>query len=71
MSAEPNLPSGRHEASGEQVFFVMAVAFWVVVATIVLGFFLPLVVGIALIFGVLAVVLALVGLFLARLLGDG
>jgi hypothetical protein len=49
----------------------MAVAFWVVVATIVLGFFLPLVVGIALIFGVLAVVLALVGLFLARLLGDG
>src|SRR4051794_19871265 len=33
--------------------------------------FLPVVVGLAMIFGVLAVVLVLVGIFLARLLSDG
>ena len=48
----------------------MAIAFWVLVAMIILGFFLPVVVAVALIFAVLAVVLAVVGVFLARLLGD-
>jgi hypothetical protein len=71
MSANPNLHSTPSEFSGEQVFFAMAVAFWVLVAAIVLGFFLPLVVGITMIFAVLAVVLVLVGIFLARLLSDG
>ena len=71
MSAHPNLHPRPGEPSGEQVFFVMAIAFWVLVATIILGFFLPVVVGVALIFAVLAVVLAVVGVFLARLLGDG
>ena len=70
MSANPNLPSAPSEPSGEQVFFVMAVAFWVLVATIIAGAFLPLVVGLGVIFGVLAVVLVIVGLFLARLLRD-
>jgi len=71
MSANPNLHPTSGELSGEQVFFAMAVAFWVLVAAIILGAFLPLVVGLTMIFGVLAVVLVLVGIFLARLLSDG
>jgi hypothetical protein len=71
MSANPHLHPTRSEPSGEQIFFAMAVAFWVLVAAIVLGFFLPLVAGITMIFGVLAVVLVLVGIFLARVLSDG
>ena len=71
MSAYPNPNPRRGEPSGEQLFFVLAIAFWVLVATIILGFFLPVAVGVALIFAVLAVVLAAVGAFLARLLGDG
>jgi hypothetical protein len=70
MSANPNLHHPQSEPSGEQVFFVMAIALWVLVATIVFGAFLPLVAGLAVIFGVLAVVLVVVGIFLARLLGD-
>ena len=71
MSANPNLHPTRREHSGEQVFFVMAAALWVLVAAIVLGAFMPLVAGLAMIFGVLAVVLVLVGIFLTRLLNDG
>jgi hypothetical protein len=71
MPANPNLHPAPRAASGEQLFFAMAVAFWVLVAAIVLGFFLPLVVGIAMVFAVLAVVLVLVGIFIARLLSDG
>jgi hypothetical protein len=71
MSANPNLHPTHSEPSGEQVFFTMAVAFWVLVAAIILGAFMPLVAGLTMIFGVLAVVLVLVGIFLARLLGDG
>jgi hypothetical protein len=71
MSANPNLHPTPSEPAGEQVFFVMAAAFWVPVAAILLGFFLPRVAGITMVFGVLAVVLVLVGVFLARLPGDG
>jgi hypothetical protein len=71
MSANPILPSTSGEPTGEQVFFVMAGAFWVLVAAIIVGAFLPLVAGLTMIFGVLAVVLVLVGVFLARLLSDG
>jgi hypothetical protein len=71
MSTNPNFHPTRSEPTGEQIFFVMAGAFWVLVAAIVLGAFLPLVAGLTMIFGVLAVVLVLVGVFLARLLGDG
>jgi uncharacterized Tic20 family protein len=72
MSTNPNLHhSTRPEASGEQVFFAMAAAFWVVVAAIIAGAFMPVAAGVAMIFGVLAIVLVLVGIFLARLLGDG
>jgi len=70
MSTNPQLHSTSGEPTGEHVFFAMAVAFWVLVAAIIAGAFLPLVAGIAMIFAVLAVVLALVGVFLARLLGD-
>src|SRR3954468_4378757 len=49
MSANQSLHSTGRGPSGEHIFFVLAVAFWVLVGAIVLGFFLPLVVGIALI----------------------
>jgi hypothetical protein len=71
MSANPNLHPTSGEPSGEQVFFVMAAAFWVLVAAIILGAFLPLAAGLTMTFAVLAVVLVLVGVFLARLLSDG
>jgi hypothetical protein len=71
MSANPNLDhSPRPETSGEAVLFAMAAAFGVVVVAIIAGAFLPVAVGVAMIFVVLAVVLVLVGIFLARLLGD-
>jgi len=61
----------RHETSGEQIFFAMAIAFGAVMVAIVAGSFLPLAVGIGVIFAVLAVVLVFVGIFLARVLDDG
>jgi hypothetical protein len=71
MSTNLNLHHGpRPEASGEQVFFVMAIAFWVLVAAIIAGAFMPLVAGLGMIFAVLAVVLVLVGIFLARVLNE-
>ena len=71
MSTNPNFHPAPSEPSGEQVFFVMAIAFWVLVAAIIAGAFMPLVAGLGMIFAVLAVVLVIVGIFLARLLGDG
>jgi hypothetical protein len=72
MSATPDFhTTPSSEPSGEQLFFVLAIAFIVLVATIVLGFFLPIGAGVALIFGVLGVVLALIGAYLSRLLSDG
>jgi hypothetical protein len=70
MSATPDFHRPPAEASGEQFFFVIALAFAVLVACIVLGFFLPVGAGVALGMGVLLVVVALVGLYLQRLLGD-
>jgi hypothetical protein len=58
------------DASGEQVFFVMAGAFGVLLAAIVAGFFLPVGFAVASIFVILAVVLAAVGAFLGRILSD-
>jgi Flp pilus assembly protein TadB len=57
--------------TGVQVLFAMAAAFLVVLATIILAAFMPIAVGVTLVFVVLAVVLAIVGGFLAHLLGDG
>jgi len=71
MSANPNLHPAHHETSGEQVFFAMAIAFGAVMVAIIAGAFLPLAVGIGMIFAVLAVVLVLVGISLARVLGEG
>ena len=59
MSANPIHHQTPRELSGEQIFFAMA------------GAFMPLAVGIAVIFGVLAVVLGLFGVFLARVLSSG
>jgi hypothetical protein len=71
MSTNPNLHPGRTETSGEQIVFAMAAAFGAVVVAIIAGAFMPLAAGIGMIFAVLAVVLVLVGIFLARVLGDG
>jgi hypothetical protein len=73
MSAiEPHhSPSRPAEMSGEAIFFVMAAAFGVLVLAIIGGAFLPVAVGVGAIFGVLFVVLVLVGLFLRRVLSDG
>ena len=72
MSANPNLHhTPRPEVSGEEIFFAMAAAFGVVVVAIIAGAFMPVAAGVAMIFGVLAVVLVLVGIVLARVLGDG
>jgi hypothetical protein len=70
MSATPDLHHPPAEASGEQFFFVIALAFAVLVGCIVLGFFLPVGAGVALGIGVLLIVVALVGLYLHRLLSD-
>jgi len=58
------------EASGEQIFFVMAIAFGVLMIAIIGGFFMPVGAAVGMIFAVLAVVLAVVGKFLARVLRD-
>jgi hypothetical protein len=58
------------ETSGEQIFFVMAIAFGVLMVAIVAGFLMPVGAAVGMIFVVLAVVLALVGRFLARVLRD-
>jgi hypothetical protein len=71
MSTNPNQQPRSAEISGEQVLFAMAIAFGVVMVAIVAGALMPVGAGIAMVFGVLAVVLVLVGVFLARLLGDG
>jgi len=70
MSTQSHHHTPRGEASGEQIFFTMAAAFGVLIATIIGGAFLPVVAGVAVIFAVLAVVLVLVGVFLARILGQ-
>jgi hypothetical protein len=71
MSANTNLTPHHTETSGESVFFAMAIAFAVVLVAIIVGAFLPVAVGVGLIFGVLAIVLAVVGVFIARVLGEG
>jgi hypothetical protein len=58
------------ETSGEQIFFVMAIAFGVLMVAIIGGFFMPVGAAVGMIFAVLAVVLAVVGNFLARVLRD-
>jgi hypothetical protein len=60
--------SASPETTGEQIFFAMAIAFGVVMVAILGGFFLPVGFAVAMIFVVLAVVLAVVGKFLARVL---
>jgi hypothetical protein len=65
----PNVHDRRSEPSGERPFFAMPIAFGVVLATIFLGLS-PDRPGIAPIFAVLGIVLALAGVFLARLLDD-
>jgi hypothetical protein len=70
MSAHPNLHPVAGEPSGEQLFFVLAIAFLVLVAIIVAGAFLPLVVGVGVSFAAVLVVVALVGRYLMGLLGD-
>jgi hypothetical protein len=70
MSADPNLHPVSSEPSGEQLFFVLAVAFLVVVAIIVVGAFLPLAVGVGVSLAAVLVVVATVARYLMRLLGD-
>jgi hypothetical protein len=73
MSAidHPHHTTSSTETSGEAIFFAMATAFGVLVLAIIGGAFLPIAVGVSAIFAVLFVVLALVGVFLRRVLGDG
>ena len=71
MSANPIHHQTPRELSGEQIFFARAGAFGVILVAIIAGAFMPLAVGIAVIFGVLAVVLGLFGVFLARVLSSG
>lgn len=70
MSTHSTSRPGRGDVSGEQVLFAMAAAFLAVLATIIFAAFLPVALGVGLVFVVLAVVLGVVGVFLARLL-DG
>jgi hypothetical protein len=70
MSAHPNLHPVAGEPSGEQLFFVLAIAFLLLVAIIVAGAFLPLVVGVGIAMAAVLAVVALVGLYIGRLLGD-
>jgi hypothetical protein len=58
------------ETSGEQIFFVMAIAFGVLMVAIIAGFFMPVGAAVGMIFVLLAVVLAIVGKFLDRVLSD-
>jgi hypothetical protein len=68
MSANPNLRPLPSEPSGEQLFFVLAIAFLVLVAIIVAGAFLPMVAGVGVSFAAVLVVVAVVGRYLMRLL---
>lgn len=70
MSANTNPHPAPSETSGEQLFFVLAIAFLALVVVIVLGAFLPLAAGIGVTFVALAVSLAVVGRFLAHLLSE-
>ena len=63
-------PTRSTETSGEQIFFVMAIAFGVLMVAIIAGFFMPVGLAVGMIFAVLAVVLAIVGKFLGRVLSD-
>jgi hypothetical protein len=72
MSANPNLrpaPSAA-EPSGEQLFFVLTIAFLVLVAVIVAAAFLPMAVGVGVSFAAVVVVVGIVGRYIGRLLGD-
>ena len=70
MSANPNLHPAPAEPSGEQLFFVLAIAFLVLVAVIVAGAFLPLAAGVAVSFAAVLAVAGIVGRYVMRLLGD-
>lgn len=70
MSTNPNLVPERGDSGGAQFLFAMAAAFLVVLATIILAAFMPIALGVGLVFAVLAVVLAFVGVYLMRLM-DG
>jgi hypothetical protein len=70
MSAHSNLHPLSGEPSGEQLFFVLAIAFLVLVAIMVAGAFLPLVAGVGIGIAAVLVVVGLVGLYIGRLLGD-
>jgi hypothetical protein len=63
-------PTRSPEVSGEQIFFVMAIAFGVLMVAIIAGFFMPVGAAVGMIFVLLAVVLAIVGKFLERVLRD-
>ena len=64
-------PTTSDDFTGVHVLFAMAAAFLVVLAAIILAAFMPIAVGVTLVFVVLGVVLAIVGMFLGRLMADG
>jgi hypothetical protein len=66
----PNL-NPRPTEVGEGILFAMAAAFGVAVIAIIGALFLPVAVGVGAVFPLLGVVLAAVGVFLARLLAAG
>ncbi len=66
----PDLHAGTEEASGEQLFAVIAIAFGVLIVSIIGGFFIPVGIAVALNLVILSVVIALIGAYLWRLLGD-
>jgi hypothetical protein len=70
MSANTNLHPVTSEASGEQLFFVLAIAFLLLIAAIVGGAFLPMAAGVAISFAAVLVVVGVVGRYILRLLGD-
>ena len=70
MSAHPSPPHSGREITGEQVLFVLAAAFGVVLAAIIFAAFLPIALGVGIVFAVLAVVMVVVGIFLGKLLED-
>jgi len=71
MSANTNLHHPvAAEPSGEQLFFVLAIAFLVLVAIIVAGAFLPVVAGVGVSFAAVLVVVGIVGRYIGHLLGD-
>jgi len=70
MSANPDLHPVSSEPSGEQLFFVLAIAFLVLVAIIVAAAFLPIALGVGLSLAAVLVTVGIVGRYLAYLLGD-